>query len=160
MPSKFAGVKTPSNGFSGVVVKEQVKPPPPLKSFIEEIDGRGLVKIAFSEAIDLSLVTTRKLKEQLRITLLKPEETKGMRRLEENSVFEWDIEGMTEDAIYVKLNFSNAVEISQGEEQDMLEVKFIGPKLIVAKSSGSSLSMDTEPVKMDVPRQMPDTAAT
>ena len=83
-----------------------------------------------------------------------------MRRLEENSVFEWDIEGISEDAIYVKLNFSNAVEISQGEEQDMLEVKFIGPKLIVAKSSGSSLSMDTEPVKMDVPRQMPDTAAT
>ena len=83
-----------------------------------------------------------------------------MRRLVETSNFEWDIEGMTEDAIYVKLNFSNALEISQGEEQDMLEVKFIGPELIVAKSSGSSLSMETESVKMDVPRQMPDTAAT
>ena len=59
--SQIGEIIKPSNVSAGIVVKNDTKAPPKLQSFIEEIDGRGLVKIAFSEPIDMSLITAEKL---------------------------------------------------------------------------------------------------
>ena len=55
------------SGFKGVVVP--VKPPEPLKSFIEEINSLGIVKIAFSEPIDASRVSIAQINQSLKIYL-------------------------------------------------------------------------------------------
>ena len=112
--------KTPNvSGFKGVIVP--VKPPEPLKSFIEEINSRGVVKISFSEPIDASRVTLDQINKSLKIYLVIPgNEAKSGRRLAENLDFEWDVESFSETEIMVKLNFTNALAISQGDEQDLL----------------------------------------
>ena len=74
--------------------------------------------------------------------------------------YEWKVTELSEKKVEIMLNFTNALEVSQGDEQDMLSINFTDPALFTAKATGKSLSVDSTNISMSIPRQMPNDGAT
>ena len=57
--------------------------------------------------------------------------------------YEWKVYDLSEKKVEIQLNFTNALAVSQGDDQDLLSINFTDPSLFTAKASGESLSVDS-----------------
>ena len=74
--------------------------------------------------------------------------------------YEWKVYDLSEKKVEIQLNFTNALAVSQGDDQDLLSINFTDPSLFTAKATGESLSVDSVNILMSIPRQMPNNKAT
>ena len=57
--------------------------------------------------------------------------------------YEWKVYDLSEKKVEIQLNFTNALTVSQGDDQDLLSINFTDPSLFTAKATGESLSVDS-----------------